>query len=103
MSIISLVLAFVFPVAGIVTSILAQKEIQASNGTKGGASLAKSAFLISIIVLALEVIVVTLWSVNYFQVLNDYNNQISDLQDEIDDAQVPQTCWDPFWEEYVDC
>ena len=102
LSVAALILAFVFPIAGIVVAFLAQKEIKDSKGTKGGEQLVKIAFILSALVLLLEVAWLITWINAYMQAVNETNdlqNQMKDIFDNLDTE--PEVCWDPYYEEYT--
>jgi preprotein translocase subunit SecG len=102
LSVIALVLSFVFPIAGLIVSIFARKEIRESNGQKGGDQLAKTAFILSIVFLVIQVLVIIFWSVAYFQAVQDANNIQNELDNYFDNLETPEVCWDPYWEEYTE-
>ena len=101
MSVLAMVLAFVFPFAGLFVAKAAQKEIAVSNGAKGGAQLAKLAFTLSLVFAIVEVIAMGFWINVYVQTMNEINNVNSQLDDIWSD--VPSVCWDDESASYVDC
>lgn len=102
LSVAALVLAFVFPIAGIIVAFLAQKEIKESKGSKGGEQLVKIAFILGSLVLLLEVAWLITWISAYMQAVNETNdlqNELNDIFDNLDTE--PDVCWDPYYEEYT--
>lgn len=104
LSIVALVLAFVFPIAGLVVSFLAKKEIEQSEGKKGGSQLVKLSFILSIVFIVLQVIAIVFWSVVYFQALQEASNLQNEMNDIFTDLEnsVPEVCYDAYLDEYTE-
>ena len=104
LSIVALVLAFLFPIAGLVVSFLAKKEIEASEGQKGGSQLVRLSFILSIVFIVLQVIAVVFWSVVYFQALQEASNLQDQMNDIFTDLEtgVPEVCYDAYLDEYTE-
>jgi len=104
LSIVALVLAFVFPIAGLVVSFLAKKEIETSGGKKGGSQLVRLSFILSIVFIVIQVIAVVFWSVLYFQALQEASNIQDQMNDIFNDLEtgVPEVCYDAYLDEYTE-
>ncbi len=104
LSIVALVLAFVFPIAGLVVSFLAKKEIEASEGKKGGSQLVRLSFILSIVFIVLQVLAIVFWSVVYFQALQEASNLQDQMNDIFSDLEtgVPEVCYDAYLDEYTE-
>lgn len=87
MSIIAIVLAIVFPIAGIFVSKLAQKEISNSGGALGGGALASLAFKLSLIFSVLQAIAVIYWVGAYLEAMSAYNEANQELEDLFSDLE----------------
>ena len=77
LSVVSFILAFLFPIGGLITSIIAKIEYKKSNGAKGDIKLAKLALPLSIVFFVLQVIsiiVIVIIQIKTAQAVADLSN-----------------------------
>lgn len=99
---IALILAFVFPLAGIIVSLLAKKEMKDSSVDKQTADRVQLAFILSIVFFAIQVIALAFWINAYFEAMNSLNQYQDDMNNYFDNLDTPEVCYDPYTDSYTE-
>lgn len=68
----AIVMAFIFPLIGLILGYVAKKEIDSSNGTKGGRGMASAAIALGWIFTLIGTVVAVIWIAYFATLSTDY-------------------------------